>query len=466
MPARKSSRSRLPLVSLPSQSMFYKFTLATISAFCLAACTEPIHIRKEFESGIEKLGVIPIYPLYEDFRVGQVYLIDPCYKKAPDDSPEYVPFGVLVTNDIVDAMQTQRLQSKTMKQRFPCTTPGNFGSGPSYTQGDCTSRELQLVGFPSYSIVDVQNVTLSGSVLTWWGRILAGFGFKSSNSLVVDVDGVEIATLSTQEIAKGIDTVCSPPEKGVFNNIEEANKVLAFARKEMEWYDRMRHEVRKKNDSDAVSNDNGSFTNKNVDNVVQNDNNSNVKYCEDGKKKLLLMMPKKVFYLRSIKYIFSNEKLTAAALGAGPNSFVGSPQPSPAVNAQTSPQVPTIVNNYYSSPQNTNSSPQNINASPPGNAAVTQGKGEVSEADISKISERVSASIKDIMSQIQGNSNNQVSTTYARASGRGIEFVTVFERPMAFGFVPIYVEDEVNNGFQAFCDFSQKSVSSNEQKDQ
>jgi hypothetical protein len=62
--------------------------------------------------------------------------------------------------------------------------------------------------------------------------------------------------------------------------------------------------------------------------------------------------------------------------------------------------------------------------------------------------------IDSLRTAISSNANIQIAGTYAHATARGIEFVELFQRPLAFGYSDIrqrFDIKSINKGYEDFC---------------
>src|SRR5580704_13915397 len=132
----------------------YSF-LSLLVCLSSASCglPEPINVRQQFSKGIEPLGVAPFYPLVEEARLGQVYLVDESTIEAGGDPAAYVPTSTNATNAAVPFMEKFRAANMAPGNRFPCSSD-KLGSQivlanqtPSfYEQPDCASAAASSDG--------------------------------------------------------------------------------------------------------------------------------------------------------------------------------------------------------------------------------------------------------------------------------------------------------------------------------
>ncbi|MFO1129645.1 MAG: hypothetical protein U1E66_14565 [Rhodospirillales bacterium] len=108
------------------------------------------------------------------------------------------------------------------------------------------------------------------------------------------------------------------------------------------------------------------------------------------------------------------------------------------------PVVPNISMNVVTPTTGTQAGQSGGTQAPQPNAATA--------GDIAALQSQVDA----LRSAINSNANIQAGATYARATARGIEFVELFQRPLAFGylaFIPGQAFDP-KNGYSDFCTYA------------
>ncbi len=280
------------------------------------------------------------------------------------------------------AAPTVNITIGTTQPTAAAKATGKQGQKPTAPQ---SLTPLELAGFPSYSLASITDFTLAGSAPTAFASFLAAIGFRETTSLSVQAEGVEVASLPADDFAAGIRQACADP-KNIFGNPQLAQIPLRFANAELA-------------------------------------NNALVRQAYSKNKqpyRPALVMIRRVYYLRGVRYIFSDTRAFAAQLSA-------------AANAKASPtqQLPT---------------PPNISmnvVTPPASGA----KPDAVTAELASLQTQMDA----LRSAISSSSNIQVAGTFARATARGIEFVDLFQRPLAFGYVAIAESFLPERGLNDFC---------------
>jgi hypothetical protein len=406
-------------LAAPAATLF-----AVLVALSACGAPEPPNIRQEFGNGIQRLGVTPIYPLSESTRIGQVFLVDESAKGAGDVAA-YIPTSVLLTNAVVPEMEERRAALTAAANRFPCsadalgeqvspdhsyyrqatcaaaptpeTTPDKKDVPPLQPAGSEGLAPLALAGLPSYSLASIDNLSLAGTVPTKFANFLAAIGWRETTSLRVEAEGVEIAKLPTDDFVAALNATCNRPDS-VFNNPRLARSSLELAIDELKGHAIKRREEAAKQGIELPE-----------------------------KPVLRLYILREVYYLRGIRYIANNSKAYAMLVEAAARSGVK--------DAARPPTVPTIAMNV-------------IQPTPTG----SQGAPPATSADVAALQQQIDA----LRTAVSSNANIQVGGTFARATARGIEFVELFQRPLAFGYVALISKNEpdMERSYQDFCYFA------------
>jgi hypothetical protein len=423
--------------------------LVLLAMSSLAGCgtPEPPNLRQKFDEGIRRLGMIAFYPLNESARLGQVYLVDETVGEEGDVAA-YIPTSVYLTDAAVPWMEAARAGGMEAKKRFPCsadnlaeqinpersyyrqstcaapatakppapTTPrtpptptnpqaaaaahaaaaqaaaaaaaasaqaappaaarpaepvlpgaGQPSAAPIGTAE--TLPPLALAGLPTYTLASVDNLSLAGSAPTQFANFLAAIGWRQTTSLRVEAEGVEIAKLPTDKFTAAITGACG--EWGnPFSNPKLAKASLEFAKAELVGFANIRKE-------EATE--------------------KGIELQEEPPK---LYMLREVYYLRGIRYIFSDTRAYAAMAEAAAKSGVKA--------ASQPPVVPNI----------------SMNVVTPASPGTQPAQPSALSGEIAALQSQIDA----LRSAISSNANIQAGATYARATARGIEFVELFQR--------------------------------------
>jgi hypothetical protein len=426
--------------------------IAALQTACGGLPPQP-NIRKEISEGMKGLGVVPFYPLREAPRIGELRLVD-ISRSDLSNVPTYVPTNVLLSDDLVPEFDAARKRTAALVSRFPKSpadlatelapsgdkiafykqppdaASGNEGAGaapsPTPTQSTAAAQASQptagtqpTAGVPSAAAAapsshtartpaarpaatakpKVQRpatsapptpmpaeLTLEGlasyklasvqefAVAGAWQKFLGAFGLRKTRSLEIEAEGVEVADLPLNQVLASIRQACHD----VRGPLGSANLLLV-----QEGYDILNHY------RDAV-----------ISQLQESSSNGPVNIKPVNPQIYLLW---KVYYLRGIRYIWNDSDATAALLEATAN--VGA----------TSGGAPSTINTVT------------VAAPPP---ATATGDVKTLETEIQTLQARLDSLTKAI-------AGGGAALTYAGATLRGIEFISAFDRPLAFGYEPI-----------------------------
>lgn len=423
--------------------------VAVTACLVTAACgpPEPIDMRQKFSEGIQRLGVAAVYPPKEEYRIGQVHLVDMATLEPGAELLPYVPNSDWVSDAAVPFMEKFRGERMAAKNRFPCSseklsTQIVLSGTPSYyQQGDCPAAggagaggssktdaanqlsntinitlgaateptkpspaatnkpsekkspeslpSLALAGLPSYSLASIDNMTAAAAVPTMFANFAASLGISRSTSLVVQAEGVETASLPAEEFAKAIQLACST-DNNAFGNPAIARPFLVLSDQQLR---------------------------------------SNVSARAMKAKKALsykpaLFMLRTVYYLRGIRYIYNDTQAYAIMLQAAADAKLSA--------GQAPPALPNISMNVATGSQ-------------PGTT-----KTDALSAQLASLQAQMDA-MRNAMINASG---VQLAGSYSRITARGVEFVDLFQRPVAFGYLPFaqaFPDDFKERGFGDFC---------------
>lgn len=383
-----------------------------LACFGVIGCAQPdpINLKQEFGKGMMELGVVPFYPLNEEARIGQLYMVDE-YLPPSGKTLSWVPSSVVVTRAAVPFMEKFRAQAMAAQNRFPCPASdlskqiqlgGQAATASYYQPGDCSAppkngkpadslAPLALAGFPSYSLASIENLTIGGGMPSQFANFLAAVGINHSSSMTVQAEGVEVATIPSDQFAAAITQACTSKIANPFSDPEAGRSAVAFARHEA----RMNHMTMKKFARDPNM---------------------------PAEPELALYMLRTVYYLRGIRFIFNDSRVITAVLEA-----------SAAAKLPTGAQAPAVPN-------------------------ITLNMGGSGSAPADKSTDPLQAKVAALQAQVDSmrsalasTTNAQFGATYTQATSRGIEFVSLFQRPLAFGYVPFRRPYDPVGGLGKFC---------------
>jgi hypothetical protein len=332
-------------------------------------------MRTEISTGIQALGVLPLYPMQENVRIGQVWIEDASVGDAAKGLPSGVPTSLRVSDQLVGPVETRR-KSLTV-------TPGRLDksgdtlvkdilgtpTGVDYFK-QSANDSLAIAALPKYSLASVDQASFSGSGATPFASLLGSLGFSRSEYLTVEAAGIEIADLPLDELGEAVQGACTS-HTGIFGDPIARNNVqrAAFGAMAAWWQFRQTH---------------GGTT-------------------APFQPQIVLL--RRVFYLRGIRYIFHDSKAAALALSAAFNPRLAAGVTPPATPSQ--PAIPA--------------------------APVVPDQDASLKAEVDALTAQVAA----IKTNLPANSNLNLSVEGMRATAAGIEMIQLFERPIAFGYEPL-----------------------------
>ena len=209
-----------------------------------------------------------------------------------------------------------------------------------------------------------------------WQKFLGAFGLRKTRSLEIEAEGVEVADLPLNQVLATIRQAFHD----VGGPLESAN--LPLVQEGYEILNHYRDEVIRQLQQSS------------------DDRPANIKPVEP---QIYLLW--KIYYLRGIRYIWNDSDTTAALLEATANA-----------GANTSAGKPPTINTVT------------VAAPPP---ATATGDVKTLETNI----QALQAQLDSLTKAMAGSGG--AALTYAGATLRGIEFVSAFDRPLAFGYEPI-----------------------------
>ncbi len=351
--------------------------LALGTALALAGCGLPsiTDVKNDYTRNVRKLGVTPVYPLRETMRIGQLWLTDGSgVNPAANDRPD-IPSSMLLSEQLVPAMdeaRRARMAQVPRHEKSPADMAAAlFGSATGVTFYRQPDKEtLELAGLPKYTLSALDQGGLAGAVPQAFASFFAALGFTKSQYLTVEAVGIEMAELPLDTFGNVIARACSG-SGGVFGSANrEAFAARAFNAAYAQWLGK----------------------------------------GLDTRFKPQLVIPRKIYYLRGIRYIYNDSSAVAAALSAAfTNHFPAG------VTPPTSPTLP---------------------APAPAGGVAPGGPQAASQAQIDALRQQIA----DLQKAVTSATGTGIAGSFARATAVGVEMVDLFDRPVAFGFEPIAEE--------------------------
>jgi hypothetical protein len=290
----------------------------------------------------------------------------------------------------------------------PGSTPRSTSARQDKLRSDPYLAPLESAALPSYTLASIDGAALAGSSPGLLASFLIGLGFQQSESLQVEADSVEIASLPTEDLMDALDEVCAD-DRSPIGNITRGASILNSGNEILYnfWAARLR--------------DYGPS-------VV-------------GRYRPGLYLVTRIYYLKTIKYIYSDQRAYEAELRAAEISGLE--------QGETPVPLPAVTVNVDS------------------NAAG--GKSPEPNAQLEALRKTLSEYIKAVGSS----QSPAIAASATRATARGVEITDTFTEPMAFGYEAISdtlyprdqgsekwsddrwnwsIKDKMGSGIRSFCD--------------
>jgi hypothetical protein len=228
---------------------------------------------------------------------------------------------------------------------------------------------------PKYSLAVLDQATLGGSGATPFARFLGAFGLSQSKYLTMEAIAVQIAEIPLDRFGNVIRAACRNGNSILGNPTKIYNEqTTAFGAMLAQYYSR---------EGDMPSSGAPNFEPQ-------------------------IMIPRRVFYMRGINYVFNDSSVASAVISAAFNTRMGTiAAPGAPKPAQTEPSV--------------------------GNAKADDKSVAALVTSISALNKSIDA----LRSQLPAGDDAGFGFSGARATARGIEMVQYFDRPIAFGYDPL-----------------------------
>ncbi len=375
----------------------WRAILAMGTCLTAAACglPKPPDMAAEMGKGMRALGVMPVYPLQENMRIGQIWIEDVSTSASNGGAAPGVPTTLRVSDQLVVPMEAVRAEMMKTPARFekPISSIQNDvfagGTAPHYFKQD-PKDNLALAAMPSYSLAAVDQAAASGAASTAFASIASSFSLSQSKYLTVEAVGVHIVDLPLDRMAQEVQRACRSG-RGVFGDSVQRQAVQTAAYQAMRaWWGY------RKNHAQSAS------------------------FPEFQPQMAML---RRVYYLRGIRFVFHDDRAAALAASAAFN-----PRLPEGVTPPSAPTQPAVT--------------------PPTNA----------NANVTTQLTEISKQLAEIQKSLPANNNINLSLQGTRATARGIEMIQLFERPLAFGYDPLVTaltwdktNQQANNGISDLC---------------
>lgn len=356
---------------------------------------------------VTKLGVRPVYPPTESMRLGTVLLADGALNTQGNPALPHQETALRITGDLerrFEEARRRQFSAQEANRFFPSSSdladslrPTNNGHAffrQTSKLGDQEGRptsSLPLAALPGYTLASVDQASFAAFLPGLLASFFASIGFQHTSYLRIEAEGIEVAELPLAEVVATLDAACrerSTParEKAYGHAVSMAYDIFEAQRRNRE---------RNRMPTKAVL--------------------------------PRLHLVRKVFYMRGIRFVTEDSRVTAAMLDAA----IKKPVPDGA--STVAPATITINNAQGGEGAGAGVAP------PPGSPRATEAANAATIAALQK-------QLADLRKSLATGSNTQIAASFARAATVGVELVQLFDRPLAFGYQSMAVPSKVVPG--------------------
>jgi len=275
--------------------------LAAGVAIGFAGCglPDPPNIREEFSNRVKALGVTPVYPMRENVRLGQVYLVDRNAGTPGANRSPAAPTSILLSDAMTVAMENARTNRVNTIDRFAASGK----SVAALIQGAANFQQpagdtLELIGMPKYSLASVDQAALSGTFPLSLANIAAGLGFSRNSYLTVEAEATAMAELPLDTFTRIVGQSCLSNTPGSLGNLIHSQ----------------------------------------IPTIGEDMMSAKLSEAQSAPFEPAITIVWQVYYLRGIKFTYNDSKAAAAALNAALNTRLDASRTPP---APPSPSVAT-----------------------------------------------------------------------------------------------------------------------------
>ena len=385
----------------------------------VASCGRPDvpDIPSEWSDAVTKLGVRPVYPPTETLRLGTILLVDTSIALPKSGAPVHQETSLRITSDLEGPFEAARRKQFSAKDanRFFQSPAGldkavqlaNGGASfyrqsiPKPTDGATVPpNPLPLAALPGFTLASVDQGQFAAFLPGLLASFFTSIGFRHTSYLRIEAEGIEVAELPLADIMSTLKTACQTP---------------AFVNR-FPAYDR------------AVSVGRDIFEAQRVNR--EQTTGRKIKPIE-----LRLLLLRKVFYMRGVRFITEDSRVVAAALDAAAKQSLpdqAKPVSIPSVTVNNNPPAPPADQGGAAGPQGNN------------NAAIADLRGQINQ----------------LRTALANGSDARLSASFARAATTGVQLVQLFDRPLAFGYQALQVKPNIDasqaittsSGWLPLCD--------------
>lgn len=349
---------------------------------------------------VTNLGVRPVFPPTESLRLGTILLVDASIGLPGSGAPAHQETSLRITSDLEAAFEAARRKQFSAQEAnrfFPSssdltdalrpTTTGHAFFRQTTKLGSGEARPpnaLPLAALPGYTLASVDQ----GSFAAFLPGLIASFftaiGFRHTSYLRIEAEGVEVAELPLADLVTTLDAACRAPAIRA--------RQTAYSRGVSMAYDIFESQRRRREKTGGPK----------------------------GAVVPRLHLLRKVFYMRGVRFVTEDSRVTAAVLDATVKKTLPD-------GASTVPTPSITVNN---------------NPAPKDAAGTAGPQGNNNNAAIAALQ----AQIGELRTALAKGSNAQFGASFARAATTGVELVQLFDRPLAFGYQSLVVTVDITTG--------------------
>ena len=361
-----------------------RLSLALTSCLAVAGCglPDPPDIKGKWHDAVQGLGLYAaVYPPRETIRLGQLWIVD--ISSADKSNPKPKPGRVVtlpLSNTLVEAMETARANQYPLLHRVAAGGGPNLATALASKSGTAAAAQqadkdtFELSAIPGYNLASVDQASLAGTLPTPFATLLGAIGFTQSKSMTMEAKGVEIADMPVDSFGDTLRKACAPG--GPLGNAAVRDYLHTRG-----WHDLYPGYKLRQQDAGTTK-------------------------IAPFRPSVLLV--RRVWYMRGINYVFSDDKAAAAALTAAINTRLAA------------------------------------TASPPAVLGLPDLKG-VAAADLPKLAALLNEINAQLANASPAGTTAGIRASVSRATSQGITFTEAFDRPLAFAYDAIAREIKVDD---------------------
>ena len=177
----------------------------------------PERVARDWRRAMTALGISPVFPLSEDFHVGDIIAIDelkPNEKKSSEgNGPDSLLFRAIGIAHVSETAAALQKRYKDIPQ-FPPTPAKYDGTSPVEVDGDIFSapgslKSLPIVGFPGITIATASVQTAGLGILSGIRALVSGATRASSESVQIKIPEAETYGIGAEDAHRLFSQFCN-----------------------------------------------------------------------------------------------------------------------------------------------------------------------------------------------------------------------------------------------------------------